>query len=739
MSKLKQTIIAGIISATVVVFVIVILSYVSNINQILTDFTIDALVDHVDTQQEDFNSQMVAEISSLERVSTTLATFASNEERLPTYEYLKDVELYSNFDYFYVTDISGLGSDHNGMAVNISGEDYFTATKNGKIVVTEPRLSISDDEKEVVAITMPIYFEGKVEGIMVAEYPIEIVKESVFFEASEGIYIVSPDSRVVINARSEESLSEDIYLKDMFDEAIFEESYLSEFLFNINAGKSGSATVNNGGTELNIEYRPLNINNWMLVATVDSNMMSQDMQSIIQMISILTVGIIFVFMALVGYVFVSRQNYIKDIEQVAYFDNLTGLPNINKFKIDVKEMIKKHPDIEFGIVKLDIVNFKTINVMYDFDMGNKVIKAIADVLVEAKYGDEYLVARVGTDEFLMFSKAFILKDLDNAKYIYEASFKRKLPTINEHNIEFRYGRYILNKGESNIENIIDKVTLAHTNSKGKSSDVIYDYDKTVENLIIKQTEICNKMYIALETGEFKPYLQPKFNVATNEIAGAEALVRWIEKDGTMIMPNDFIGVFESNGFIVNIDIHIFTAICKKIEEWTQLGYKIVPISVNFSRLHFYNENFIDELVYITNKYNVLRELIEVEITESVMFDNEEKMLETTQKLRVQGFKVSIDDFGSGYSSLGQLKDISVDVVKIDRSFFMKSEDEAKGNLVVEGTIDMLHKLNLKTVAEGVETKEQVDFLKEIGCELGQGYFYSRPIPVGEFEEKYIKQ
>ncbi len=741
MSKLKQTIIAGIISATVLVFVIVVLSYVSNINQILTDITINDLVDHVNTQQEDFNSQMLAEITSLERVSTTLETFSSIENSEETYEYLNDVQHYSLFDTLFAVNVNGIGTNHKGEVVDISNEDYFQDTINGKIIVTEPRQSVDNSDENVIVITMPLYYMGTVEGVLAAEYSLSSFSESIYFDASEAIYIVSGDSRVVLDVKdvSINQVLENKYLSDTFKDAIFEKGEYEDFVFNINASKSGGATINVEGNELNVEYRPLNVNDWMLVATVDSDFISGDVQNIIQMISILTIGIIFVFMALIGYVFVSRQNYIKDIEQVAYYDDLTGLPNINKFKIDVKEMLKKNTDVEFGIVKLDIVNFKTINVMYDFDIGNKVIKAIAGVLIDARYGDEYLVARVGTDEFLLFSKAFILKDLDNAKYIYEAAFKRKLPTINEHNVEFRYGRYILDKGEMNIESVIDKVTLAHANSKGKSSDIIYDYDETVEKLIIKQTEIQNKMFTALETDEFKTHLQPKFDIQTNEIAGAEALVRWVEKDGNMIFPNDFISVFENNGFIVNVDIYIFTTVCKKIEEWKKLNYKIVPISVNFSRLHFYNENFIDELVYITNKYNVKRDLIEIEITESVMFDNEEKMLETTQKLRSQGFKVSIDDFGSGYSSLGQLKNIAVDVVKIDRSFFLKSDDEEKGNLVVGSTIDMLHKLNLKTVAEGVETKEQVNFLKEIGCELGQGYFFSKPIPIKDFEENFIKR
>ncbi len=737
MSKIKQTIVAAIISITVFVFVIVILSYVSNINGILMDFTVNELETNIKAHQEEFDTYLENERISLERMARTLSIFSSEQQQTQTAIYLKEAEEYSLNNMVFAIDINGKGINHNSEVVDISGEDYFQQTINGQSIVTSVRKS-NDGVYDVIVMTVPIYFEDIVQGVLVAEYPVEDLKSLIEFDKGEEVSIVSSTFKTIFSVESDAQNLEEEPLVEAFENLIFEESDYQTIINDFATGTAGSAMVNDEGVSKNVEYRPLNVNGWMLIASVDSNILSEDVQYIIQMISILTIGMIFVFAALVGYVFVSRQNYIRDIEQVAYFDDLTGLANINKFKLDVKEMIKKNPTVEYAVVKVDIVNFKTINVMYDFNMGNNVIIAIATVLTEARFSDQYIVARAGIDEFLLFAKSFVLKDLDNSKYIYEAAFKRKVPSISEHNIEFRYGRYILEKGENNVESIIDKVNLAHASGKGGSLDKIYDYDETVENQMIKNTEIQNKMHTALEAEEFKAFLQPKFNIATNEVAGAEALVRWIEKDGTMVMPGDFISVFESNGFITKIDIYIFTEICKNIRKWMDLSYKVVPVSVNFSRLHFYNDNFIDELIYITDRYEVPRNLIEVEITESVMFDNEEVMLETTQKLREQGFKVSIDDFGSGYSSLGQLKNLFVDVVKIDRSFFLKANDEIKGNLVVASTVDMLHKLDLETVAEGVETKEQVEFLNEIGCELGQGYFYSKPIPVNDFEDNFLK-
>jgi EAL domain-containing protein (putative c-di-GMP-specific phosphodiesterase class I) len=244
------------------------------------------------------------------------------------------------------------------------------------------------------------------------------------------------------------------------------------------------------------------------------------------------------------------------------------------------------------------------------------------------------------------------------------------------------------------------------------------------------------MHEALESNEFRPYLQPKWNMQTDQIAGAEALVRWVNKDGTIIPPGDFIPVFEKNGFIEQVDFYMLEEICKYIRQMIDEGREVYPVSINQSRYLLYDPNYIMRVQEIMLRYRVPKGLIELEITETVFFSEKERMLEIMRNLKEFNMNLSIDDFGSGYSSLNLLRDIPFDVLKIDRGFLDESSQSDSGKFILRKIVEMAEGLNLKVICEGVETHEQVDMLLDIGCIFAQGFLYSRPIPIEEFMEKY---
>ena len=241
---------------------------------------------------------------------------------------------------------------------------------------------------------------------------------------------------------------------------------------------------------------------------------------------------------------------------------------------------------------------------------------------------------------------------------------------------------------------------------------------------------------ALVNREFQVYLQPKISTSEEELGGAEALVRWIHPKEGFIPPNRFIPIFEKNGFILKLDDYMLEEISKVQAQWLKEGRKLVPISVNVSRAHFTREDLAEHICAIVDKYQVPHNVIELELTESAFFDDKKVLLNTVQKLREAGFPVSMDDFGAGYSSLNSLKELQIDVLKIDADFFRGADVEERGLLIVSEVIDLAKKLNMKIVAEGIESKEQVEFLTEQECDLIQGYFYAKPMPVAEFAEKY---
>lgn len=242
---------------------------------------------------------------------------------------------------------------------------------------------------------------------------------------------------------------------------------------------------------------------------------------------------------------------------------------------------------------------------------------------------------------------------------------------------------------------------------------------------------------AVENNEFKIFLQPKFDIKTEKIVGAEALIRR-EKSGKLIMPNFFIPEYEKTNLITKLDMFVFESICKQMKEWKEEKYKLLPIAVNESRKVLYNKNHIKELEEILKKYEINPNLIELELTETAVVKDIESAKEAERKVHSLGFVVSMDDFGVGYSSFYMLKNINIDILKIDKSFSDEVIGNKRGKIILESIIDMAKKLEMKTVAEGIETKEQVEYLKQIGCDMVQGYYFEKPISIKEFEEKYLK-
>ena len=241
----------------------------------------------------------------------------------------------------------------------------------------------------------------------------------------------------------------------------------------------------------------------------------------------------------------------------------------------------------------------------------------------------------------------------------------------------------------------------------------------------------------IENKEFLIYLQPKFEAKTGKIAGAEALVRW-KKNDKIVMPNVFVPLFEKYGLITILDNYVIEEVFKLIKSWNEKNYALVPISVNESRQNLYDRNHIEKLIRLINQYNILPNMVELEMTETTVVDNIELAKEAEKNVHKLGFVVSMDDFGTGYSSFSMLKNINIDILKMDKSFFDDILESKRGKIIIESIIDMSHKLDIKTVAEGIENKEQLEYLKRIGCDMIQGYIYEKPISVASFEEKYLK-
>ena len=301
---------------------------------------------------------------------------------------------------------------------------------------------------------------------------------------------------------------------------------------------------------------------------------------------------------------------------------------------------------------------------------------------------------------------------------------------------FCFGVCQVEPGQKDVEQLYNNSLIACEIMGEDTESKIAFFDEELNKQKLWERKVEDEMDRALVNKEFKVYLQPKISATEERLAGAEALVRWIHPTEGFIPPNKFIPIFETNGFILKLDDYMIEEVARQQAKWIAEGRRIVPISVNVSRAHFTREDLAEHICTIVDKYKVPHNVIELELTESAFFDDKEVLLSTVKKLRGYGFPVSMDDFGAGYSSLNSLKELQIDVLKIDADFFRGENVEERGMLIVSEVIDLAKKLNMKIVAEGIESREQVDFLIEQECDLIQGYFFAKPMAVEEFVEKY---
>ncbi|MBQ0015035.1 MAG: GGDEF domain-containing protein [Oscillospiraceae bacterium] len=445
----------------------------------------------------------------------------------------------------------------------------------------------------------------------------------------------------------------------------------------------------------------------------------------------------------VGYLVVSAMGinigitiFTRHATQYNDTDKLTSGINYEKFLKDAEELLSYKDELH-AVFYGDILNFKYINDTFGYDVGDKLLMYISQRIREAVTNVAGLYARVSADNYAVivpykdkndFVETIytIIDDIGWFEDIQKANYKP----------EIYVGIYCSGDDPTSdnlsISEMIDRANMAQKSVKGSSEYHIAFYTEEIRERVIAEKELERKMESALANGEFKAYFQPKYEVSTGEIVGAEALVRWDSPESGFMSPGKFIPLFEQNGFIINLDQYVFETVCKNIRDWIDAGVKVVPISVNVSRLQFYRLDFVKRYTKIKEKYDIPDGILELEFTESIVFENLDILRKIVLSLKKSGFNCSIDDFGSGYSSLNILKNLPMDTLKLDKLFFDDSENMSRDKALISSVINMSRALEMKTVAEGIENWAQVAFLKEIGCDIIQGYVYSEPIPHARF-------
>ena len=425
------------------------------------------------------------------------------------------------------------------------------------------------------------------------------------------------------------------------------------------------------------------------------------------------------------------------LERLAFVDEITEGFNQAQFDLVAAGVLANVAPGTHALVSLDLKKFKLLNEINGTESGDQVLRYIYRRL-RSHLNEGECVARITADAFNLLLRIEGIGSL----YARIDAMVQDINSFNEgssrpYYLSFTVGVYIIDDPSLPMTIVRDRANVARSAGKDSADArhftfVLYsDVDR--QNLLSEQ-DMENRMRGALDRGEFVAYLQPKQTLSDGRIGGAEALVRWIDPVRGMIPPDEFVPFFERNGFIVDVDLCVFDQVCALLASWIGQGRQPVPISVNMSRVHLREADFLKPYEQIRGRYDVPAELIEFELTETLIFGDSETFIGVIDRMHACGYRCSLDDFGSGYSSLNVLKDVCIDTMKLDRAFFSAGERTSQREWnVVESVVELAKKLDLKTVAEGVEEPSQVDRLRAMHCDMLQGYVFSRPVPVREFE------
>lgn len=636
----------------------------------------------------------------------------------------------SSFEDILTIDNTGNGKRSKGEHIYIGETPYFEAISNSNgIFVSEPMKSQILGQS-VVLYSFPVIIDkervGYVIGVNKTESLISLLSTSIYEDKGES-YIINQDGDILISKNKDEIGMDVVKIMDIDSNKI--NSYGDKYK-DIESGAI-KEIIQGKNSYLGFSKIP-HTDNWYVINSVPEDSVFQNSQNTMRLIIILISGIVIVFIIIVGYFIKNHRN----LKKVAFEDKLTNISNYEKFILDINEYISKRKNKKCVLICFDVDKFKIINDIYGYKTGDEVLKTISKNL-KKYFGTMAVYGRLRGDIFgLVIEFADREQELENLVTV----IKDEITSIDENNtinsqfnIEVCIGVYIIGNKNISINKIIDNADTARLKSKENlyKDAVIFDEKMSEEKNQMIQME--KDLFSSIENNELIVYYQPKFNIFTDKIVGSEALIRWKHPTMGMISPMKFIPIAEKNKFINKIGNWIFEEVCSSLRKCIDEGIEVVPIAVNISRVELYQSDLLDNFVDCIKKYNIDPELIEIEITETTALNNTSFINAKLNEIKALGIKVAMDDFGTGNSNLSNLKNIPIDILKLDRSLLVDIEKNNKTEVMVNSIVNLSKNLCMSTICEGVENINQVEIIKNTGCEIVQGYVFSKPI-----EEKAYK-
>lgn len=422
----------------------------------------------------------------------------------------------------------------------------------------------------------------------------------------------------------------------------------------------------------------------------------------------------------------------KKLKRELYEDKVTGGYSYPKFEIEVKKVLQSDSR-KAAMIVMDIDQFRLMNEFFGVESGDVALRKLNEILgAWVQPGEVY--CRKVADNFCVLAFYEHMEELiERVENLVDIVMKVEGVGRKGYVMRPCMGIYLIDDRDEDIDIMQNNAAVAHSMIKEQGTNYYGIFDVKARDKALQDKILEGQIERAYRNKEFIVYYQPKFDAKTQKLNGAEALIRWVRPNGTVVSPSVFIPLAEKKGIVVRLDKCVFEMVCEHINDWKNKGLNMVPISVNLSREHLKDEAFIDDYIRIREKYQIEDEFLELELTEGTLYDNLEQARPIVEKLHNKGVKILMDDFGTGYSSLMMLKSIPVDVMKLDKSF-VEDYDDARGEEIIKCVVALAGTLQMDVTAEGVETKEQYEFLRDLGCDTIQGYYFSRPLPADEFEK-----
>lgn len=708
----------------------------------------------ISAEAEEYRSRIIKQLKADFQTLSTLSVFLGSEdteEKQQLAEKMEEANEQNNFltMSYYDTDGNGILATQ-GMEPAVGARLSDLAPEGRSVVkaALEGRRSVSRlfqsevSDQRIFVYSVPVYDGENVIGALAASDHIEIFSDIlsgstvlagggyIHMVGSEGKFLVRSPNTVVKEDLN--TIFDGPYLADAEKEEVREALKNQAEIF----GKFSYE-----GKEYPFILEPVGVNGWYLFCVDTGEWLGMTSFGPARVLQITLLGIILLMICMMLYGYRLLRGYNRELLQMAYHDPLTGAENLLRFRQRLTDALHHTGG---SVAALSIRQFPFLAELFGTEKTEQLLCRIRETMELHIRKDEFF-CRDTEDRFYLFLQE---TDRSAVRGHLEALLGEMERNAKIGGTDYQLAFYcgvamsgVCDDPEETAVNLMSHVQFALDSAKGAHSSYIWFFDAELHKKEELENYIEGHMHQALRDGEFRLFLQPKKNLHSGMLDGAEALVRWKTGAGKMIFPDQFIPLFERNGFCVELDLYMAEQACRQIRAWIDEGKNPVAISVNQSKRLFFEADYVQRLTDLVKKYDVPARLITLEILEGLALENADELNEKIRRLQARGFRVSLDDFGSGYSSLNTLVRLKIDELKLDRGFLLSAQgaEQARARLIMKHVAAMAQQLNISVVAEGVETEADEQMIRSIGCDTGQGYLYSRPVSAAEFDEKYMRE